>query len=331
VRLVSGRRIGLTSGSVDELASAIAGAQRGYVSHAQLLSAGADRRAIWRRVRNGRMIRRHAIVYAVGHAPKGELADETAALLACGPNAVLSHHSAATLWGVRPGAARPIHVTLPHAGRGKKLDGVIVHRSTTLAPPDVRIHKDLPVTSPARAMLDIAATLPDKDLGYVLDEAFAKKLLTDRDLDDILRRAGRHPGSCALRRVIQTRAGTLSESKAQRRLLELIRQADLPLPETECPILDYRADLMWRDLRLIVEVDGYQTHGTQGRFERDRRRDARLFAAGFVVIRFTATQIEQEPFAVIARLAQAIALAQMPAHPLRPQPHRQRLQLVEER
>jgi very-short-patch-repair endonuclease len=87
-------------------------------------------------------------------------------------------------------------------------------------------------------------------------------------------------------------------------LLDLVQEAQLPVPETEQWILDYRVDLLWRDLRLIVEVDGYASHGTRAAFGRDRRQDARLQAAGFVVIRFTAVQIE--PLAVLARLAQSI-------------------------
>jgi very-short-patch-repair endonuclease len=110
--------------------------------------------------------------------------------------------------------------------------------------------------------------------------------------------------------VLATRTGTLTESVAQRRLLDLIRDSDLPMPQTEHPLLGYRVDLLWPELRLVVEVDGYQFHGTRGAFERDRRRDARLQAAGYVVIRFTARQIEHHPLAVLAELAQAIHAAQ---------------------
>jgi very-short-patch-repair endonuclease len=108
--------------------------------------------------------------------------------------------------------------------------------------------------------------------------------------------------------VLATRTGTLTESKAQRRLLELIREAGLPFPKTEQPLLGYRVDLLWPDLKLVVEVDGYQSHGTRGAFEHDRRRDARLQAAGFTVMRVTAREIEYRPWAVVAQLAQAIHL-----------------------
>lgn len=265
-----------------------------------------DRHAIDRRVKNGRLIVKHPGVYAFGHDAHAELAEETDALLACGPTAMLSHHSAATLWGLRPGHARPVHVTVPTVHFGAMPRGVIVHRSRILLPRDVRTQLDLPITSPARTMLDIAAGLPDRDVEYILEEALAKRLLSDEAAAEVVRRAGRHPGAAALRRVLATRTGTLTESAAQRRLLELIREAGLPFPKTERPLLGYRVDLLWPELRLVVEVDGYQTHGTRGAFERDRRRDARLQTAGFLVLRFTARQIEHQPLAVIAQLAHAI-------------------------
>jgi very-short-patch-repair endonuclease len=304
---VSGSELSVVSVSPDELAAAIAGAQRGQASRAQLLEAGVHTQAIVRRVRNGRLIPRHRGVYAVGHAAQVEFADETAALLACGPTAVLSHHSAATIWGLRPGIARPIHVTVPAGKHGLRADDVVVHRSSTLTKADVTTHKDLPVTSPTRTVLDVAGTLPETDTAYVLEEGLANRLLTEAAIHELLRRAGNHPGAHALARVMRSREGGLSESNAQRRLLELIREAALPIPQIERPILDYRADLYWPHLRLIVEVDGYQSHGTRGAFEHDRRRDARLQAAGYVVIRISAIQIEREPLAVIARLAQALA------------------------
>lgn len=305
VRLVSGGRISLDAGSVDGRIGEIAGAQRGRVSRGQLIEGRIDRRAIDRRIRNGHLIIKHPGVYVVGHTAEVELGDETAALLACGPNALLSHHSAATVWGLRPGRARPIHVTVPRGQHGVRPEGVIVHR--TVLPTERMTHLDLPITSPARTMLDIAAGLSAREVEYILEEGLGpKRLLTEAAVAEVAARAGRHPGAGTLRRVLATRTGTLTESKAQRRLLELIRNAGLPFPKTEQPLLGYRVDLLWPELKLIVEVDGYQSHGTRGAFEHDRRRDARLQAAGFTVIRVTAREIEYRPWAVIAQLAQAI-------------------------
>jgi very-short-patch-repair endonuclease len=302
---VSGARISLASGSVEGLIAEIAGVQRGRVARYQLRSAGIDRHAIDRRVKTGRLIVKHPGVYMVGHAADVELGDETAALLACGPTAMLSHHSAATLWGLRPGRARPIHVLVPRGRHGVLPEGVVVHN--TILDCGRTTHLDLPITSPARTLLDIAAGLGARDLEYILEEGLGpKRLLTEAEAAEVASRAGRHPGAGTLRRVLATRTGTLTESKAQRRLLELIREAGLPFPKTEQPLLGYRVDLLWPELKLVVEVDGYQSHGTRGAFERDRRRDAKLQAAGFTVIRSTARDIEYRPWAVIAALAQAI-------------------------
>jgi very-short-patch-repair endonuclease len=183
--------------------------------------------------------------------------------------------------------------------------GVIVHN--TILDCGRATHLDLPVTSPARTLIDIAAGLPARDIEYILEEGLGpKQLLTEAEVAEVAARAGRHPGAATLRRVLATRTGTLTESRAQRRLLELIREAGLPFPQTERPLLGYRVDLLWPDLKLVVEVDGYQSHGTRGAFEHDRRRDARLQAAGFMVLRFSAREIEYRPWAVIAQLAQAI-------------------------
>jgi very-short-patch-repair endonuclease len=305
VRLVSGRRISVAPGSLEELIGEIAGAQRGRVSRDQLREAGINRHVIDRRVRRGSLIPKHPGVYMVGHAADVELGDEIAALLACGPTAMLSHHSAATLWGLRPGRARPIHVTVPDGDHGMRPEGVIVHR--TVLPTERATHRDVPITSPARTLLDIAGGLPARDVEYILEEGLGpKQLLSEAEVAEVAERAGGHPGAGTLRRVLATRTGTLTESRAQRRLLELIREAGLPFPKTEQPLLGYRVDLFWPELKLVVEVDGYLSHGTRGAFEHDRRRDARLQAAGFTVIRLTARDIEYRPWAVIAVLAQAI-------------------------
>jgi very-short-patch-repair endonuclease len=296
------------SGPIDHRIAAIAQAQRGRGTRAQFLAAGVTSSAIHRRRKSGNLIDEHPGVYAVGHQAEIPLGAETSALLVCGMQSLLSNHSAAaTMWGFRPGTARPIHVTVPYTAQTGRPKGVIVHRSAILEPRDACVHNGLPVTSPARTLLDIAATLPDRDTAQALEQGLAKRLLTKADVDDILSRAGRHPGAATLARITGAPCGsTLTESHAEQRLLELIRQAQLPAPETQQYLLGYRVDLLWRDLKLVVEVDGYRYHSTPAAFERDRRRDAQLQAAGYTVIRIAASQIEDEPFAVIARLAQNI-------------------------
>jgi very-short-patch-repair endonuclease len=307
VRLVDGRGISLDRAPVDAEIAQLAGAQRGRVSRAQLLAAGIDRHAIDRRIGGSRLIRIHPGVYAVGHAAEVELGDETAALLTCGPRALLSHRSAATLWGLRAGVARPIHIMLPDGEHGPSPDGVIVHRSTILRRRDARIHQGLPVTSPARALLDIAAGLPPSDVELAFAEGIALKIVSESDVREITSRAGGHPGRAPLAQLTREGAGgSLTESDGEKLLLKLIREAQLPQPRTQYPVLSYKADFAWPALKLIVEVDGYATHSSRAAMTRDRRRDVRLQQAGWTVLRFTTLQVELEPYAVLAQVAHAV-------------------------
>ncbi|HTX32615.1 MAG TPA: DUF559 domain-containing protein [Solirubrobacteraceae bacterium] len=279
------------------------------MARTQLLASGVKRGAITRRLSNGHLELLHRGVYGLPGTADVPLAAETAALLACGEGAVLSHHTAVTLWGLRTGTARPVHVTIP-GGRGcPTLQGVRVHRSVSITPLDVQLHQGLPVTSPARALLDAAATLTDRDVERMLDEGlFALRILTLAQVDDVLARAGSHRGRARLARVAANHTrSTRTESPPEERLLTLIRAGGLPEPETQFPLLGYQLDFYWPRLRLAVEVDAYGTHGSRTPFEADRRRDARLLAEeGVVVIRLTRAMIEQRPFEAITLVARAI-------------------------
>ena len=295
--------------SIDARIEAIAGAQRARLGRSQLLAAGITAGAIKRRSRSGRLKPVHPGVYALPHTEDVPLATEIAALLACGEGAALSHHSAITLWRLRPGVARPIHITVPRESRGSKLAGVVVHRSKTLAAADLRIHGGLPVVAPARALLDASATLPDRDVERLLDEGlFALKIVTHVESDDVLERAGGHPGRWRLARVAGAHhRSTKTDSPPEEKLLALIRATGLPDPQLRTYVLDYRLDFLWPELKLAVEVDAYGTHGSPARFEADRRRDARLLTeAGIVVIRLTKAMIEERPLQAVALVARAI-------------------------
>ena len=295
---------------VDARIRAVAARQRGRVTRCQLLFCGVPAETIARRVRSGHLEWVHRGVYGLPGTASLPLAAEAAAVLACGRGAVLSHHSAVTLWGLRPGTARPIHVTIRMGRSGPSLDGVLVHRSRILTPADITVRDGLPVTSPARAMLDAAATLPDRDVERLIAEGvFVLKVVTPRQIRDVLARAGGHPGRARLARVAAM-SGPLNrtESPAEETLLGLIREAGLPRPLTQVPMLDYNLDLYWPDLDLAVEVDAYGTHGSPRRFEADRRRDARLLIErGIVVVRLTKPGIEERPIETVAILARAIA------------------------
>jgi very-short-patch-repair endonuclease len=310
VTVIGGRRASVAlDAPVDGRIEAIAELQRARVSRGQLLAVEVNASAIDRRLRNGRLEHVHLGVYGLPHTTELWLAAETSALLACGDRAMLSHHTAATLWHLRPGVARPVHVTIPGARGFPAPKDVKLHRSRTVDPADVRIHEGLPVTSPARTLLDVSATLPDRDVERVLDEGvFALRIVTLAEINLVLSRAGTHPGRARLARVASGHTGsTKTDSPPEERLLGLIRSAGLPGPQIQVYVLGYRLDFLWPELRLAIEVDAYGTHGSPARFETDRRRDARLLTEkGITVIRVTKAAVEQRPFEVIALVARAI-------------------------
>lgn len=310
IPLVGGMRIRVRlHGPVDVRIASIAGKQCGTVAREQLLMAGVSRGAIRRRLTSGRLERVHHGVYRLAGTAGVPFGDETAALLACGSEAVLSHHSAVTLWGLRPGTARPVHVTLTGKRGVPSLDGVIVHRSRTLTLADVRRHNRLSVTTPARALLDVSADLTDRDVERLLNEGlFALRILTRADIDDVLARAGSHSGRARLRRVATSHIpSSRTDSPPEEALLKMIRAAGLPEPRAQAYVLGYRLDFHWPELRLAVEVDTYGTHGSPARFDSDRRRDARLLTEKrIVVLRLTGRAIEGRPFEVLGLVARAI-------------------------
>jgi very-short-patch-repair endonuclease len=290
----------------DRRALAIAGRQHGVITAAQLVRAGHTRAAIRHRVKNGWLRRLHRGVYLVGPI-EPPLARAMAATLACGDGALLSHYPAAVLWGLRPAPAGTMHVTV--AGRHRDGPaGVTVHRVERLHPADATRRHGIPVTAPARVLLDIAAHVTPRELERATNEARTLRLVSDHSLNAQFARYPRHRGGNALRAAESTEP-RLTRSEAERRLLELIRAARLPEPETNVRLHGHEVDFHWPELDLVVEVDGYEFHSSRAAFERDRRRDAELHAHGVDVLRVTWAQIADEPTALVATLARATASA----------------------
>jgi len=280
---------------------ALARGQHGVVAGRQIEAAGLSVGWVQHRLGTGWLRRLHRGVYLIGPL---EVPHSTAmaATLACGPGALLSHYPAAVLWGLRPPREGPMEVTVPRRARRSR-QGIRVH-TAHLHPHDATRHLGIPVTSPARALLDYAATAPTRDLERAVEEAQVQRLVTDPSLNEQFRRYPAHRGTPALRNAIQTDP-KLTRSEAERRLLELIRAARLPEPTTNARLGPYEVDFLWPEARLVVEVDGYAFHSTRAAFERDRRRDAELQAMGHRVVRATWRLIEDEPEALVASLALA--------------------------
>jgi very-short-patch-repair endonuclease len=267
------------------------------------------------RLSSGALIRCHQGIYAAGHLAEIEFAPEAAVLLACGPHASLAARSGCVVWKLAaPDPSEPIHVSLPEAAPGayslQRNPRIVVHRSRTLAKQDVTIHRGLPVTSPARTLLDCAETLTPRALERALDEALALRIVSISKLRDVLSRAHGRQGAPLLKRLLDHRGpSTITRSQAEERMLELIRLAGLPAPEMNVTIGGgFTVDFLWRRERVAVEVDGYAWHHTKSAFERDRRKDAFLKQTGIDLARVTWDQMSDEPLAIIARLATTIAL-----------------------
>lgn len=288
--------------------------QHGVFTTAQLIAAGIGPSGIKRRVRAGRLHRLHHGVYAL--TPPGlvrPLGRLEAAVLAVGPGSAIAMQSAANLHGLlgyRP--ANP-HVIVKRDGGRRRRPGIHVHVSSTLRlDRDVTVVNGIRVTTVARTFLDLACVLGEEQMLRLIDGAAAASLLDPVALEDqITHLDARVQQRSALRRLLDLYevSRTIDWNRIQRHFLEMVHTYGLPEPESqvwldlhdgEQPI---RPDFLWRRARLIVETDGWGTHGTRRSFERDRRRDQRAAAAGFQTLRVTWRQIAVDA----RRLAQTIS------------------------
>lgn len=228
-----------------------------------------------------------------------------AALLWIGHDCVLSHDSAAAVWGLVP-HSETIHVTaLRRYVRTRP--NIQIHRVPNLDPRDVRLRQRLPVTAPARTVIDVAGLERDAALERALAEARVARLVDDADLEAAIERAPGRPGVAKIRRMLELERGhARSRSEAERRFMALVAAARLPAPATNVRIGRHEVDFLWAAAGLVVEVDGHQFHSHRAAFERDRARDQALVASGHRVIRVTWRQLTDEPLALVARIAQAL-------------------------
>jgi very-short-patch-repair endonuclease len=291
--------------SFDERILGVAARQHGVVTRRQLRVLGLGDREIARRCRSQRLHRIHWGVYSVGQpvlTPQGRL---LAAVVSFGEKAVLSHQSAAVLWRLWQPRGPRIDVTVPGGGGRARRKAIIVHRSP-LPPADVTVRHAIPVTAPARTVVDLADYLPRRRLERLLDEASYLRL----DLEGLRPIPGRR-GAGLLRQVLEEHVAgsTRTRSDLEEVMLALCRRAGLPRPEVNKMVEGYEADLSWPEARLIVEIDGWSSHGTRRAFERDRVRDAVHVTAGWRVVRITRRRLLLEPEAVAEQLARLLAAA----------------------
>jgi very-short-patch-repair endonuclease len=294
------------SAAVERRIAALARQQHGLVTRAQLLAAGLRPGAVDRRLRGARLRALHRGVYLVGPLalPRTPL---MAAVLACGPGALLSHGTAASLWDLVPGrgAGDPLDVAVP--GGDRRRPGIRIHRIGPLAPAERTELDGIPVTTPARTLLDLAGTVAGRELEQAIARGERAGLVTARELAGALSRRRGRPGAAALRLLLDAaHRPALTRSEAEERFLALVRQAGLPAPEVNVRVGPFELDFLWRAAGLAVEVDGFRFHASPAAFERDRRRDARLAARGIQVIRLSWRQVADEGLVTAVQVAQAL-------------------------
>jgi very-short-patch-repair endonuclease len=294
---------------VDLAIARLAAGQRGIVTRRQLIEAGLTGEQIGRRLCSARLHPVHRGVYSVGHPLLVGGARELAAALACGPMAVVSHASAAHLHGLlpRPAHRTAVEITVAGADRGHR-PGIRVHRTRAFGTGETGTLAGIPVTTPARTVLDLASRRPG-DLERAFAEARVQSPAVDGEVETLIARYPARRGSRAIRTLLERGGPRLTQSEAERRFLALLRRARLPEPETNVSLGRYTVDVLWRDQRLAVEIDGYRYHSSRRAFERDHAKDAELRRLGIRLLRFTWMQLIGEPEATVAAVARELAPA----------------------
>lgn len=268
--------------------------QHDVVTHAQLRELGFTAHAINHRLRRGRLHLVHRGVYAVGRPELTRYGEWIAAALACGPGAVLSHSSAAALWGIRDKETRQIEVTVP-AGRFPRRPGIRVHRRAALTAKDLTRHRGIPVTTPACTLIDMAARLTTGQTEAAVNEADQLDLIDPEKLRrEIDARPGR-TGTRPLRRLLDHATFVLTTTELERLFLPIARRAGLPKPQTQVRLNGFKVDFYWPEPKLVVETDSLRYHRTAAKQMKDVLRDQAHAVADVERLRFTHAQVAYEP------------------------------------
>jgi very-short-patch-repair endonuclease len=303
---------------VDDIIDARAARQHGVVARAQLLAAGVPGHAIDHRLRKGRLRPIHRGVYGLGRL-RGPHASEMAAVLAAGDGALLSHQSAAALWSHLPPRPAGSRVEVSTPGRHSvSRRGLKTHRIKPVQPDEATSLSGIPITTPARTLLDIAAVLSAPDLERALARALRVQVPLpgrarsglEESLLVLVARYPRRAGTPLLRSLLGQDGLVFTRSHAEDAFLAILERGGLPKPETNVRIRGIEVDSLFRAARLVVEVDGFSYHSAPAALERDQSRDQTLYLAGYDVLRFTWKQLDKQPDRVLARVAAALGRAE---------------------
>jgi Protein of unknown function (DUF559) len=303
----------LTRVRIDAAIRRLADSQHGVVARWQLLDLGIGTRAIEHRIELGRLSVVHRGVYSVGHGPLTRRGRLMAAVLAGGPGAVLSHWSAAALWGIR-GQRDRIDVTVPNARRSR--DGISFHRSSLMVD-EFTLVDEIPVTTVARTILDLAAVGTRHDVERAIAAADDRQLTDVTPLSALVDRYPRRRGVATVKEILaeKGRAAGITRSELEDRFLLFLDAQGLPPPKLNFHVDAgdrlIECDCLWPHHKLIVELDSHAWHSGDDAFESDRARDRLVAAAGWTVIRVTWRQLRDQPSRLAADLL--VLLRQSPS------------------
>jgi very-short-patch-repair endonuclease len=292
--------------SADAVIGALAAAQHGVVARSQLAVLGIGRGAIDRRLSRGRLVAIHRGVFAVGHVVLTRRGWWMAAVLAAGPGAVLSHRSAAALWGIRDTARAEHEVTVPRHRRCRA--GVRVHHSD-LPADETTVADGIPVTTPARTLLDLAAVLTPHQLERAVHETEYRRLTSPLSLDALLTLHPKRRGTATLKMIVDRNnlGSTLTRSELEIAFLAFLDAHHLERPLVNKKTGPYIVDALWPAQHLIAELDSRQAHQTTKAFENDRARDRDLLTKGYRVVRITQRQLQTDQRTLATQLGALLA------------------------
>jgi len=300
-------QVGLAYGAlVDTPLAGLAADQHGVVATRQLATLGFSRSAIRRMCERGWLFRIHRGVYAVGHPRLTLHGRWMAAVLACGAEAVLSHHQAAALHELRRAPWSPIHVTAP---RPREHAGVDCHVARGMRGRPRLIVAGIPITSVERVFLDMATVLGPQPLRSLLEAAQRNGTFDYDRVLYVIERSSGHGGVGPLRAALPSLGDSAPATRSGLEILflEIVRAAELPEPSVNVIAVGDVVDFHWPQFNLIVEIDSWEYHRLRRPFEEDKRRGNRMQLARVMVLRYTDEQLREEPERVVAELRAAMA------------------------
>jgi very-short-patch-repair endonuclease len=278
-------------GTVDVLIARLAFSAFGLVKRRQLLKADVSKKEIEMRLARGSLFIEYPGVYRVGHRAPSIEASYLAAVWACGDDAYLLGSAGAHLLGLLKGKPPPPEVMAPTK---RSIEGIITSRYRTLHRGEVMKWRGIPVTTAARTLVDLAPVLSLDELARACHEAGVRYRTTPTQVEAVLKRRRTAPGAAKLRAVMSGDARVLL-SKLETAFIALLRDDDLPLPQTNRPAGGYRVDCRWPDHQLTVELDSFRYHNSRHSWEQDRQREREARCRGDEFRRYTWADVFEDP------------------------------------